>query len=74
MLVWRDQRFCKPEHSTKPECVECFRRFDRIEYSDYCKRYRCEPPIAFALEPICEPATRRDTENEHRPRTDNSQD
>lgn len=28
MLVWRDQTFCRPEHSTKPECAECFRRFD----------------------------------------------
>lgn len=35
MLVWRDQTFCKPEHSTKPECAECFRRFDALKYSDY---------------------------------------
>lgn len=63
MLVWRDQTFCKPEHSTKPECAECFRRFDALKYSDYCKRYWCEPK------------TRNDkTNNEHRPTTDNSQD
>lgn len=35
MLVWHDQTFCKPEHSTKPECADCFRRFDKLKYSDY---------------------------------------
>lgn len=75
MLVWRDQTFCKPEHSTKPECADCFRRFDKLKYSDYCKRYQCEPLIAWALEPMCEPKPRNDkTNNEHRPTTDNSQD
>lgn len=63
MLVWRDQTFCKPE------CADCFRHFDRLKYSDYCKRYWCEPPIAWALEPMCEPKTHNDTENEHRAAT-----
>lgn len=41
-----------------PKYTDCFRRFDKLKYSDYCKRYRCEPPIAWALKPMCEPATR----------------
>lgn len=56
-MSYMDRTFCPPELTDKPDCTECWRKFDEYKYRMRCARTGVDEDISFSVGRLCESNT-----------------
>lgn len=49
-----DRTFCPPDFADKPECAECWRKFDEYKYRMHCAHTGFDEDVSFSAVRLCE--------------------
>ena len=53
-MSYLDRTFCPPELTDKPDCAECWRRFDEYKYRMRCTNMGVNEEVSFSAVRLCE--------------------
>lgn len=53
-MSYLDRTFCPPELTDKPDCAECWRRFDEYKYRMRCTNTDVYDEVCFSVGRLCE--------------------
>ena len=53
-MSYLDRTFCLPELADKPECAECWRKFDKYKYRIHCAKTGFYDEVSFSAVKLCE--------------------
>ena len=53
-MSYMDRTFCPPELTDKPECAECWRKFDKYKYRIHCAKTGVYDEVSFSVGRLCE--------------------
>lgn len=53
-MSYMDRTFCPPELADKPDCAECWRRFDEYKYRMHCTNMGVNDEVSFSVGRLCE--------------------
>ena len=57
-MSYMDRTFCPPELADKPDCAECWRKFDEYKYRMHCARTGVDDEdVSFSVGRLCELST-----------------
>lgn len=53
-MSYLDRTFCPPELTDKPDCAECWRRFDEYKYRMHSTNMGVDDEVSFSVGRLCE--------------------
>lgn len=53
-MSYMDRTFCPPELTDKPDCAECWRKFDEYKYRMHCANTGFDEDVSFSFGRLCE--------------------
>lgn len=53
-MSYLDRTFCPPELADKPDCAECWRRFDEYKYRMRLANTGVDDEVSFSVGRLCE--------------------
>lgn len=53
-MSYLDRTFCPPELTDKPDCAECWRRFDEYKYRMRLANTGVDEEVSFSVGRLCE--------------------
>lgn len=56
-MSYMDRTFCPPTLTDKPDCAECWRKFDEYKYRMHRARTGVDEDVSFSVGRLCEPNT-----------------